>query len=125
METKATKDEQSVNIQFTRDSKTSVQVDNVREKKFQEHFNFVASRLQKLHKNMMWSMYVGRSFLDNIELVTRAQNEFCINKTVTWSKDIVNHIEDMLRLMKTLVMVWCACSVLLMTHLTVILIMIR
>ena len=125
METKATKDEQSVNIQFTRDSKTSVQVDNVREKKFQEHFNFVASRLQKLHKNMMWSMYVGRSFLDNIELVTRAQNEFCINKTVTWSKDIVNHIEDMLRLMKTLVMVWCACSVLLMTHLTVILIMMR
>ena len=70
----------------------------MREKKFQEHFNFVASRLQKLHKNMMWSMYVGRSFLDNIELVTRAQNEFCINKTVTWSKDIVNHIEDMLRL---------------------------
>ena len=75
METKATKDERSVNIQFTRDSKTSVQVDNVREKKFQEHFNFVASRLQKLHKNMMWSMYVGRSFLDNIELVTRAQDE--------------------------------------------------
>ena len=125
METKATKDEQSVNIQFTRDSKTSVQVDNVEEKKVQEHFDFVASRLQKLHKNVMWSMYVGRSFLDNIELVTRAQNEFCINKTVTWSKDIVNHIEDMLRLMKTLVMVWCACSVLLMTHLTVILIMMR
>ena len=125
METKATKDEQSVNIQFTRDSKTSVQVDNVEEKKVQEHFDFVASRLQKLHKNVMWSMYVGRSFLDNIELVTRAQNEFCINKTVTWSKDIVNHIEDMLRLMKTLMMVWCACSVLLMTHLTVILIMIR
>ena len=125
METKATKDEQSVNIQFTRDSKTSVQVDNVREKKFQEHFNFVASRLQKLHKNVMWSMYVGRSFLDNIELVTRAQNEFCINKTVTWSKDIVNHIEDMLRLMKTIVMVWYDCSVLLMTHLTVILIMMR
>ena len=95
------------------------------EKKIQEHFDFVASRLQKLHKNVMWNMYVGRSFLDNIELVTRAQNEFCINKTVTWSKDIVNHIEDMLRLMKTLVMVWCACSVLLMTHLTVILIMMR
>ena len=49
MKTKAAKDEQSVNIQFTRDSKTSVQVDNVEEKKVQEHFDFVASRLQKLH----------------------------------------------------------------------------
>ena len=95
----------------------------------------MASRLQKLHKNVMWSMYVGRSFLENIEPVTKAQDEvniatpdnseFCINKTVTWSKDIVNHIEDMLRLMETIVMVWCACSVLLMTHLTVILIMMR
>ena len=51
---------------------------------------------------------MGRSFLENIEPVTKAQDEvniatpdnseFCINKTVTWSKDIVNHIEDMLRL---------------------------
>ena len=73
METKATKDEQSVNIQFTRDSKTSVQVDNVEEKKVQEHFDFVASRLQKLHKNVMWNMYVGRSFLEKIEPVTRVQ----------------------------------------------------
>ena len=56
VETKATKNEQSVNIQFTRDSKTSVQVDNVEEKKIQEHLDFVASRLQKLHKNMMWNI---------------------------------------------------------------------
>ena len=45
-----TKNEQRVNIQFTRGSKTSVQVDNVEEKKIQEHLDFVASRLQKLHK---------------------------------------------------------------------------
>ena len=89
VETKATKDEQSVNIQFTRDSKTSVQVDNVREKKFQEHFNFMASRLQKLHKNMMWSMYVGRSFLDNIELVTKAQDEFVSTKLLLGAKTLL------------------------------------
>ena len=107
VETKATKNEQRVNIQFTRGSKTSVQVDNVEKKKIQEHLDFVASRLQKLHKNMMWNMYVGRSFLENIEPVTRVQDEVniatpnnsevCINKPVTWSKDSVDHIEDMLR----------------------------
>ena len=135
METKAAKDEQSVNIQFTRDSKTSVQVDNVEEKKIQEHFDFVASRLQKLHKNVMWNMYVGRSFLEKIEPVTRVQMRlilllliivsFVSTKLLLGAKTVLTILRICSECMRTLVMVLCACSVLLRTHLSVILIMMR
>jgi len=107
VETRAGKDDGCVNIQVTRGSKTGIQVDNGEEKKIQEHFDFVASRLQKLHKSVMWNMYVGRSFLERIDPVSRVQDEvdiatpdtseFCINKPVTWSRDSIDHIEDMLR----------------------------
>ena len=49
----------------------------------------MASRLQRLHKNVMWSMYVGRSFLDNIELVTKAQDEFVSTKLLLGAKTLL------------------------------------
>ena len=53
IETKPAKDVECVNIQFNRSNKTSIHVDNVEEKKIQEHFHFVTTKLQKLHKSVM------------------------------------------------------------------------
>jgi len=107
VETKAAKAEDCVNIQFIRGSKTGINVDNVEEKKIKEHFDYVTTKLQKLHKSIMWNMFIGRSFLEKIEPVNRLQDEvnvdspdtseFDINKPKTWSSDSVAHIEDMLR----------------------------
>ena len=47
-------------------AKTSVNIDNVEEKKIHEHFDFVTTKLEKLHKNLMWNMFVGRSYLDKV-----------------------------------------------------------
>ena len=47
-------------------AKTSVNIDNVEEKKIHEHFDFVTTKLEKLHKNLKWNMFVGRSYLDNV-----------------------------------------------------------
>ena len=45
IETKAAKDADCVNIQFTRGNKTGIHIDNVEEKKIHEHFEFVTSKL--------------------------------------------------------------------------------
>ena len=107
IETKAAKAEECVNIQFNRGNKTNINVDNVEEKKIQEHFDFVTTKLQKLHKSVMWNMFIGRSFLEKIELDNRAQeevnidnsvnSEFDINNVKTWSKDCISHIENTLK----------------------------
>lgn len=49
-----------------RGTKTSVNIDNVEERKVHDHFNSVTSRLEKLHKSLMWNMFIGRSFLDKV-----------------------------------------------------------
>lgn len=41
-------------------------IDNVEERKIHDHFNFVTQKLEKLHKNVMWNMYIGRSYLDKV-----------------------------------------------------------
>jgi len=107
IETKAAKAEDFVNIQFNRGNKTSINVDNVEEKKIQEHFDFVITKLQKLHKSVMWNMFIGRSFLEKAEPVKNIQgevdidystnSEFEIYNAQTWSKDCISHIESTLR----------------------------
>jgi len=107
IETKAAKDDNSINILFNRGAKTSVNIDNVEEKKIHEHFDFVTTKLEKLHKNLMWNMFVGRSYLDKIESTTRVQDEisldsnenfgqFDINNPKSWNKDCISHIETTL-----------------------------
>ena len=96
-----------MNIQFNRGNKTGINVDNVEEKKIQEHFDFVTTKLQKLHKSVMWNMFIGRSFLEKTEPVNRAQeevnidnsanSEFDINNAKTWSRDCIAHIENTLK----------------------------
>jgi len=107
IETKAAKDEDCVNVQFNRGNKTNINIDKVEEKKIHEHFDFVTAKLQKLHKSVMWNMFIGRSFLENIEPVkvskeevsldNSASTEFNINNAKTWSKDCITHIENTLR----------------------------
>ena len=107
VETKAAKDPDYVNIQFYRGVKTSVNIDKVEEQKIQEHFEFVIRKLQKIHKTIMWNMYIGRSFLDDIEPEKLTKEEaplessdnigFNINNPKTWSKDSISHIENSLR----------------------------
>ena len=107
IETKAAKDADCVNIQFNRGNKTSINVDNVEEKKIHEHYEFVTTKLQKLHKSVMWNMYIGRSFLkenepntrapEEIDIDSSANSEFDINNAKTWSKDCIPHIEETLR----------------------------
>ena len=41
-------------------------IDNVEERKIHDHFNFVTQKLEKLHKNVMWNLYIGRSYLDKV-----------------------------------------------------------
>ena len=98
IETKAAKDEACVNIQFTRGNKPAIHVENVEEKKIHEHYEFVITKLQKLHKSIMWNMFVGRSFLEKNEPTNKAQDEidnreFDINTPKTWSRDCMDHIE--------------------------------
>ena len=64
VETKAAKDADCVNVQFSRGSKTNINVDKAEEKKICEHFDFVMTKLQKLHKSVIWNMFIGRSFLE-------------------------------------------------------------
>ena len=54
-----------------RGTKTSVNIDNVEERKIQEHCNYVTAKLEKLHKNIMWNIYVGRSYLDKVAATSR------------------------------------------------------
>ena len=107
VETKAAKDVESVNIQFSRGNKTNINIDCTEEKKIHEHFEFVIKKLQKMHKSVMWNMYIGRSFLKKNESNIRAQeeldvddysnNEFDINNAASWNKDCITHIEETLR----------------------------
>jgi hypothetical protein len=107
IETKVAKDEDCVNIQFTRGNKTGTHIDNVEEKKIHEHFAFVTSKLRKTQKSIMWNTFIGRSFLEKNEPVNQAKDEInidipdtseCdINKPKTWSSDCIAHIEDTLR----------------------------
>ena len=53
-------------VNIFRGTKTSVNIDNVEERKIHDHFNFVTQKLEKLHKNVMWNMYIGRSYLDKV-----------------------------------------------------------
>ena len=41
------------------------------ERKIQEHCNYVTAKLEKLHKNIMWNIYVGRSYLDKVAATSR------------------------------------------------------
>ena len=34
-------------------------IDNVEERKIHEHFNFVTNKLEKLHKSLMWNLFIG------------------------------------------------------------------
>ena len=54
-----------------RGTKTSVNIDNVEERKIHDHFNFVTTKLEKLHKNLMWNMFIGRSYLDKVSLTIK------------------------------------------------------
>ena len=53
-------------IMMFRGTKTSVNIDNMEERKVHDHFNLVTSKLEKLHKSLMWNMFIGRSFLDKV-----------------------------------------------------------
>ena len=68
IETKIAKNADHVNIQVTRGSKTNINIDKVEEKKISEHVEFVMTKLQKIHRSVMCNMFIGRSFLDNMEL---------------------------------------------------------
>ena len=91
VETKAAKAEDCVNIQFTRGSKTGINVDNVEEKKIKEHFDYVTTKLQKLHKSIMWNMFIGRSFLEKVKPVTRVQEEVNIDNSDSSEFDDINN----------------------------------
>jgi hypothetical protein len=107
VETKAAKDPNCVNIQFNRGHKTNINIDKVEEGKICEHFEFVTTKLQKLHKGVMWNMFIGRSFLEKSEplavakeevpLESSNKSEFGINNPKTWNKDSISHIENNLR----------------------------
>ena len=107
IETKAAKNADHVNIQVTRGGKNNINIDKVEEKKICEHFDFVMTKLQKLHKSVIWNLFIGRSFLEKTEPATAAKeevsldnsvtSEFDINNARTWSKDCISHIENNLR----------------------------
>ena len=107
IETKAAKNADYVNIQVTRGSKTNINIDKIEEKKICEHVDFVMTKLQKLHKSVMWNMFIGRSFLDSMELAQKTQEEtnlsdssndvFDVNNAKTWSKECMDHIDNTLR----------------------------
>ena len=106
IETKAEKDEASVNIQLARENKR-ISIDAVEEKKIHEHFDFVATKLQKLHKSVMWNMFIGCSAVEKRKTVNKAleevdfdnlaNRELDINNPNTWSKKGLNDIENTLR----------------------------
>ena len=86
-----------------RGTKTSINIDNIEERKIQEHFNFVTAKLEKLHKNLMWNMFIGRSYLDKNEKVSRVMDEvsldsnevgdFDVGNPKTWNKECLKQIE--------------------------------
>lgn len=98
---------ETIMIMFCRGTKTSINIDNMEERKIQEHFNFVTAKLEKLHKNLMWNMFIGRSYLDKIEKVSRVMDEvsldssevgdFDVGNPKTWSKECLNQIEATLQ----------------------------
>ena len=90
-------------IMICRGTKTSINIDHMEERKIQDHFNFVIAKLEKLHKNLMWNMFIGRSYLDKNEKVSRVMDEvsldsnevgdFDVGNPKTWNKECLKQIE--------------------------------
>ena len=55
------------------------------EGKICEHFEFVITKLQKLHKGVMWKLFNGRSFLEKTEPLTVASKRFLLRVLTTVS----------------------------------------
>ena len=45
-------------------------IDNVEERKIHEHFNFVTNKLEKLHKSLMWNLFIGTYYVHAVKLYT-------------------------------------------------------
>ena len=103
IETKTEKDEAFVNIQLARENKSRIYIDAVEEKKIHKHFDFVTTKLQKLHKSVMWNMFIGYSALGKRKTINKAleeddidnlaNREFDINNPKTWSKKVLDDVE--------------------------------
>ena len=45
-------------------------IDNVEERKIHEHFNFVTNKLEKLHKSLMWNLFIGTYYVHAVKVYT-------------------------------------------------------
>jgi len=101
------REEGAVCVEYSKGNKTSIHIDNTEAKKITDHFDDVTARLQRLHKSVMWSMFVGRSFIDKKEASSRAGEEssiemcgeagFEVTNGRSWSRESLGHIESTLK----------------------------
>jgi len=104
---RAGREEGAVCVEYSKGNKTSIHIDNTEAKKITDHFDDVTARLQRLHKSVMWSMFVGRSFIDKKEGSSRAGEEssielcgesgFEVTNGRSWSRESLSHIENTLK----------------------------
>ena len=79
VQSKAVKVNEMVNVEVMLASKSSINIDSGEARKIQEHFDAVTARLQKAHKSVIWNMYIGRSFIEKMEEVSRPGDEISID----------------------------------------------
>jgi len=101
------REEGAVCVEYSKGNKTSIHIDNTEAKKITDHFDDVTARLQRLHKSVIWSMFVGRSFIDKKEGSGRPGEEtnielcgepgFEANNGRSWSRESLTHIESTLK----------------------------
>ena len=97
-----------INVQVVKGkTSTFIHLEEDEAKKVQSHGDLVLRKLQKVHKSAIWSVLVGRSFVDKIPKgkekseeinLNRDENlEFDPNNPRTWSDESLDFIQSVLK----------------------------
>ena len=97
-----------INVQIVKGKTTTfIHLEEDEAKKVQSHGDLVLKKLQRIHKSAIWSVLVGRSFIDKIPKgkekneeinLNRDENlEFDPNNPRTWSDESLEFIHSLLK----------------------------
>jgi hypothetical protein len=105
---RAEKKTDAINVQVVKGKTTTfIHLDEDEAKKVQNHGDVVLKKLQRIHKNVIWNVMVGRSFVDKIQKgkdkneeinLNHDENlEFDPNNPRTWSDDSLDFVKSVLK----------------------------
>jgi hypothetical protein len=88
-------------------STTSIQLEEDEAKKVRQHADQVIKKLQKIHKSVIWNLFVGRSAVEKISKGKQGSEEVNIDhdensefdpgNPKTWSDESIEFVESLLK----------------------------